>query len=156
MHPFLVIGSYSSEGPSLLLLPCVWLRDQWVGLDPTRILGTEPTHPLFVCTSDFGDGVNPFHVWLKELGIRVGWHDNTVNEGPTCHQWTPPVNLSPFSFSFFSNPYLLPRGHRARPPALGRPPSGSLRPTPRRSRPPVPGPRHRSGCAAPAGRARLL
>ena len=68
------------------VLPCVWLRDQWVGLDPTRILGTEPTHSLFGCTSDFGDGVNPFHVWLKELGIRVGWHDNTVNEGPIRHQ----------------------------------------------------------------------
>ena len=53
-------------------LPCVWLRDQWVGLDPTQILGTEPIHPLFGCTSDFGDGVNPFHVWLEELGIRVG------------------------------------------------------------------------------------
>ena len=66
-------------------LPCVWLRDEWVGLDPTRILGTEPTHPLFGCTSDFGDGVNPFHVWLEELGIRVGWHDNTINEGPTYH-----------------------------------------------------------------------
>src|SRR6185312_4991966 len=80
------------------------LGDQWVGLDPTRIFGTEPTHSLFGCTSDFGDGVNPFHVWLKELGIRVGWHDNTVNEDPTCHQWTPPVNLLFFSFSFFFSP----------------------------------------------------
>ena len=51
---------------------CVWLRDQWVGLDPIRILGMEPTHLLFGCTSDFGDGVNTFHVWLKELRIRVG------------------------------------------------------------------------------------
>ena len=66
--------------------PCVRLRDQWVVLDPTRILGTEPTHSLFGCTFDFGDGVNPFHVWLNELRIWVGWHDNIVNEGPTCHQ----------------------------------------------------------------------
>ena len=56
-------------------LPCVWLWDYWVGLDPTRILGTESTHPLFGCTSDFEDEMNQFHVWLKELGIRVGWHD---------------------------------------------------------------------------------
>ena len=26
--------------------PSVWLRDQWVGLDLTLILGTEPTHPV--------------------------------------------------------------------------------------------------------------
>jgi len=54
------------------IYPCVWLRDHWVGLDPTQILGTEPTYLLFGCTSDFENGVNPFHVWLKELGIRVG------------------------------------------------------------------------------------
>ena len=54
-------------------LRCVWLREQWVGLDPTLILRTEPTHLLFGCSSDFGDGVNPSHVWLRELGIRVGW-----------------------------------------------------------------------------------
>jgi len=53
--------------------PCVWLRDEWVGLDPTLIFGTEPTHPLFGCSSDFGDGANPSIVWLSELGVRVGW-----------------------------------------------------------------------------------
>ena len=61
--------------------PCVWLRDQWVGLDPTLILGTEPTHPVFGYTSDFEDGANPSRVWLKELRIRVGWRDNTVCYG---------------------------------------------------------------------------
>ena len=42
----------------------------WIQLS---IWGTEPTHPLFGCSSDFGDGVNPSHVWLRELGVRVGW-----------------------------------------------------------------------------------
>ena len=117
------------------------LGDQWVGLDPTRILGTEPTHPLFGCTSDFGDGVNPFHVWLKELGIRVGWHDNTVNEGPTSHQWTPPVNLSLFSFSFY---FFLSLIFFLSPTGGGRLPRSS-------SGPPPPAFRHRPRCAAPDG-----
>ena len=46
-----------------------WLR---VGLAPTLVLRMEPTHPLFGCSSDFGDGVNPSHVWLRELEIWVG------------------------------------------------------------------------------------
>jgi hypothetical protein len=83
-----------------------------LGLDPTQFFGTEPTRSVFSCISDFGDGVNPSHVCLKKLETWVGWHDNTVSVGPTCHQWTPAIKLSSisFSFSFFlSPPYPLPR-----------------------------------------------
>jgi hypothetical protein len=69
---------HSCTALNLHILPCVWLWDVWVGLAPSFVLGMEPTRLLFSCNSDFGDGINPSHVWLKELRLRVGWQGNTV------------------------------------------------------------------------------
>jgi hypothetical protein len=66
------------EGGGSLINCLFGCGGEWVGLDPTLILGTKPTHSLFGCISDFEDAVNPSHVWLKELRIRVGWQDNTI------------------------------------------------------------------------------
>jgi hypothetical protein len=33
---------------------------------------------LFGCIFEFGDGVNPSHVWFKELGIGVVCYGKTI------------------------------------------------------------------------------
>jgi hypothetical protein len=76
-------GGVSLPPETVTTLPCVWLGVGWVGLDPTQFLGTEPTRPVFGCISNFWVGVNMSGVWLKELEIWVGCHDNPVSEDPT-------------------------------------------------------------------------
>jgi hypothetical protein len=38
---------------------------------------------------------------FEEIGNTVRWYDNTGSEGPTSHQGTPPVKLSPIPFYFY-------------------------------------------------------
>jgi len=64
---------------------------------------SRPIH-LFGCTSDFGDGVNPSYVWLKELGIRVGCHDNTIFSGVFA---LGPLNFSKINEAYISKPFSL-------------------------------------------------
>jgi hypothetical protein len=42
------------EGGGSLINCLFGCGGEWVGLDPTLILGTKPTHSLFACISDFG------------------------------------------------------------------------------------------------------
>lgn len=63
-----------------------WVVDDWVGwVGSNPVFFFESICSVFGWVSDFGDIVNPSHVWLKKLETWVGWCDNTISEGPTCH-----------------------------------------------------------------------
>ena len=53
-------------------------------IQPSFLGWVEPIS-LFGCTSNFEDGVNSSHVWLKKLGIGVGWQFNSVATGIGLH-----------------------------------------------------------------------
>jgi hypothetical protein len=54
--------AYSLRPIFSVVLPCVWLWDQWVGVALTHVLGTTPTLDLFGCENGF----DLFSVWLED------------------------------------------------------------------------------------------
>jgi hypothetical protein len=49
---------------SSINLPCVWLENRGSGAEPSLVLGTTPTPPMFGLYFWVGDGSTPALVWM--------------------------------------------------------------------------------------------
>jgi hypothetical protein len=84
----------------------VWLEVEWVGLDPTQFLRTEPTRLVFGCTSAFRDGANPTLPSSNQTATGTGSLRPDSPRSPTKHtvySHVPEYTHSPLHYQQQSN-----------------------------------------------------
>ena len=83
-----------------------WGSDGLGWIQPSFLGWVEPIS-LFGCTSNFGDGVNSSHIWLKKLGIGVGWQFNSVATGIGLHFSSGTLDLLEFNQGWIRKSFSL-------------------------------------------------